>query len=219
MSKMFEGDSDYEKIKVELKPFITSITKSKTTPEFVRFKQISHEWNKRFQKAVTTAGSVESVQKLMHPLFQELQARPENRRLLAVLNLYRYLGLVESLGVALLDLIVWLLVANGRDLHVERVHDVPRIVHVAKFKDLDSRNVTLGMKLGFLERNELKKTSKFIDRNLRNDIAHLDFSIDNVGKISTGHSNDVNIYERIDTFIRNFMKINLILTEDLLGKI
>lgn len=221
MSELFGGDPDYPKIKAELKPFIVGITKGKrkATPEYVRFKAISSEWNKKMNKAVRTAATVESVQGLIAPLFHQLQAEPEKRKLLAVLNLYRYLGLVESLGAAFLDMLVWLLVANGCDFHVQRIYKVPSIVHAATFKDLEEPNISLGVKLAFLERHGLKKTSKFIDRSLRNDIAHLDFSIDNNGKISTKHSDNVNIFEKITTFLIKFTMINKILQEDLLGKL
>lgn len=216
---MFEGDPDYEIIKAELDPFITRITKTKgkATPEYLRFKENVLEWNKRFDKALRTSGTVESIQKLQIPLMRQLKTTPENRRLLAVINLFRYLGLVESMGVSLLDMLVLLLVANGRDFHVERVHDLPRIVHAANFDDLD--HVTLSAKIAFLERNGLEKTSGFIDRKLRNDIAHLDFNIDNEGKISTKNYGHVNINDRINRFTRSFIMITLILSKAGLNKI
>lgn len=95
---MFEGYPDYEKIKAELDPMIARLAKAegRTTPEYQRFKKKAHEWNEKFDKAARTAGTVESIQKLQIPLLQRKSS--ENRRLLAVINLYRYLGLVESLG-------------------------------------------------------------------------------------------------------------------------
>lgn len=222
MSKMFEGQRDYQKIKAEPEPYITKITKvtGKATPEYRRFKENIEEWNKKFRRAVELAGTVDSIQQLQIPLYQQLKTTPEKRRLLSVIGLYRYLGLVESLGTTTLDLLVILLIANRRNLHVERFHDIPRIVHASSFDDLD--DVSLAVKLAFLERNDLKETSKFIDTKLRNAIAHLTFRVDGKGEISIprkGTWKRVNIYEEINNFNRKFMMITLILSEAELTKI
>lgn len=181
---MFEDDPDYEKIKAELEPFITKITKvtGKRSDEYLRFKKNYSEWNKRFTRAIEMAGIVHSVARVEHQLRQDLEAKPGNRRPLSVLLLYRYLGSVESFGTTILDLLVILLIANRRHFHVDRVHEVPHIVHATDFKDL--RHTTLQSKLEFLKRNGLKKASTFIDRELRNAIAHLSFKMDSKGKIS-----------------------------------
>lgn len=110
-----------------------------------------------------------------------------------------------------MDLIVLLLIANGYDFHVERLHKFPRIVHAEGFDDL--AHATLRAKLDFLERNGMKRTASLIDRQLRNDIAHLDFEIDEEGKIKTRHCKDLNIYEKIRMFTKKPMVIMLILTE------
>ena len=222
MPEMFEGDPDYKKIKAELEPFITRITKikGKATPEYQRFKKNVLEWNERFAKAIRLSGMVNSIQRLQIPLWQELKTSPENRTLLTVIGLFRYLGLVESVGVTVLDMLVVVLAANRRDLHVERVHDVPRIVHAVDFGDF--RHASLHSKLEFLKRNGLEETSKFIDRELRNAIAHLNFKMDSKGKVSirrNGKWKNVKIAERINTFLRKFMMITLILSESGLDKI
>lgn len=116
-----------------------------------------------------------------------------------------------------MDMLVVLLVTNERDFHVERIHGLPQIVHAANFDDLE--HVPLAAKMAFLERNGLKETSKFIDRLLRNDIAHLDFNIDEEGKISTKNYGNVNIFERINTFTKKLMIITLILSQEGLDKI
>ena len=219
ITRLLEGDPDYEEMKAELEPFITNITKikGKYTPEYLRFKENLFEWNERFYKAARTAGTVESIQTLLIPLMNQLQSKPENRRLFAVVNLFRYLGRVESMGVQLLDMLVLLLIANGREFHVEQIHDLPRIVHAKNFDDL--KDASIRAKIAFLKRNGLKKTAGFIDTDLRNDIAHLDFSVDKKGKISTKHYKNLNINERINTFARKFAMIHLILSKEGFEKI
>lgn len=221
---MFEDDPDYEKIKTEIEPFITKIAyvTGKLTREYLRFKENYKEWNKRFQKAIEMAGIIQSVERVEHQLRQDLRTKPGNRRPLSVLLLYRYLGSVESFGTTILDLLIILLIANGCHFHVERVHAVPRIVHAVDFKDL--RNTNLASKIEFLKRNGLKKTSTFIDRELRNAIAHLTYKMDSKGEISIYRARDgkwknVNIYERINTFTNKFSMILIILGQEGLNKI
>lgn len=215
----FTGDRDYKNIKGELVPFVTRITKTtgKMSPEYQRFKSNVSEWKERFGKAVELSGKVESIQQLLIPLMQELETKPENRRLLAVVNLFRYLGLVESVGASMVDLLVLLAVANGFEFHVERVHDLPRIVHATTFEDIDQ--VPLAAKVAFLERSGLKHSSKLINRLLRNDIAHLNFDIDQKGSVSTRNCGNVDVNEKIGIFNRYFMMITLILSEEGLNRV
>jgi hypothetical protein len=90
--------------------------------------------------------------------------------------LFAYLGFVESLGNTLIDMIAMLIIANGIDLHMECYDRTPRIRHVKSMVDL--RKVPLSTKLNFLRDNGIKEIHSIIDNKLRNDIAHLNFKID-----------------------------------------
>lgn len=88
------------------------------------------------------------------------------------------------------------------------------MVHAEDLEDLNPLNVSLGAKLNFLSRNRIR-TSEFIDRKLRNDIAHLRFRVDDEGKIFVkrrGKLKEVNIYEKINKLKGYFMTINYILS-------
>lgn len=93
--------------------------------------------------------------------------------------LFLYLGMIESLGNSIVNILVMLLVANGRDFHIEcRGYRMPRIRHVVSIKeDLEKERVFLGTKLSFLQENGLKVLTSIIDSELRNAIAHLNFTI------------------------------------------
>lgn len=212
---MFEGDPDYEKIKSELDPLITKLyTMGKGDPKYVQFKGNLEEWYKRFSDTIETTGTVESIQQFQIRIYKQLKEDPSKRRLLTVLGLFRYLGLVESIGALHIDLLILLLVANGKHFHVEREHDVPRIVHATYLKDL--RRAHLGSKIEFLKRNNLAKTSQMVDVDLRNSIAHLDLKIDAKGKVSAKsrgkRKREIDIFQRLNEFSRKFMMISLILT-------
>jgi hypothetical protein len=94
-----------------------------------------------------------------------------------ILDLFLYLGLVESLGNCYVDLLVMLLITNGRDFHIESRYSTPRIKHVISIDDLEKEKVPLTMKLNFLKDNGLENFADVVDSKLRNDITHLNFEI------------------------------------------
>ena len=211
----FKKDPDFEKIKAELDPLaIGFFSLAKRDRRYIQFESSLDDWNKRFVKTLQTIGTVESIQKLMIPLIKK-EITEGDRRLLAVIGLFRYLGLVESLGAQLVDLLILLLVANGYEFHVEREHKAPRIIHATSLEDL--RNAFLGPKVRFLERCKLKKTAKIIDVDLRNSIAHLDFEINEKGLISAKsqgeRKKEINIFQKINEFIRKWTMIFLMFNE------
>lgn len=110
---ILEKDTDFTDIKSELDPLIYEIFKlARTNPKYVQFKKCLDDWNKRFATVLPIAGTVDSLQRLtVQPIFKEEEK--ENRRLKTVIGLFRYLGLVESLGTQIVDLSLLLLVANG----------------------------------------------------------------------------------------------------------
>lgn len=91
--------------------------------------------------------------------------------------LFAYLGLIESLGNCIIDRVVMLLVANGRDFHIECRYTTPRIKHVTSIKDLEEERVPLTTKLHFLKDNGVTELALVVDSELRNAIAHLRFNI------------------------------------------
>jgi len=91
--------------------------------------------------------------------------------------MFSYLGLVESLGTALADILIMLLVANGIDFHIDRSWKSPQIKHALTMKDLEDKNITLGMKLSFLRQNGISTLSSIIDTETRNQIAHMKFQV------------------------------------------
>lgn len=89
--------------------------------------------------------------------------------------LFMYLGLIESVGNTLVDIIIMLIVANGIDFHIECRNR--RIKHTTSIKDLEKERVPLSYKMEFLEDNGIKTLTSIIDSHIRNQIAHLSFTI------------------------------------------
>lgn len=106
----------------------------------------------------------------------------------ATVKLFAYLGLIEGLGTTLMDMALWLLIANRNEMHINRGGG---IMHVMTLKQL--ARLKLSYKIEFLKAHKLSFFAGPIDSNLRNDIAHLKFTIDHLGiiKDSNGHVRDI----------------------------
>lgn len=113
----------------------------------------------------------------------------------AYAKLFAFLGLIEGLGVTLIDITSLLLIANGKDMHFRKGGGM---MHVSRYEDLHKLN--LSYKLEFLEAHELGFVSKIVNRNLRNSIAHLSFAITEAGTIRDSGNNEININAEIETF-------------------
>jgi hypothetical protein len=151
------------------------------------------------------AGAWEEAQKTSDALkdmksvsaFHDLSPVPQ-----AYAKLFAYLGLVEGLGVTLIDITSLLLIANGKDMHFRKGGG---ILHVSRFKDLHKLNLLY--KLEFLEAHRLGFISKIVNRNLRNNIAHLSFTVTEAGKIKDKNEQEINIDVEIEAFRNRVVKI------------
>ena len=114
---------------------------------------------------------------------------------LAYAKLFAYLGLIEGLGMTLIDITSLLLIANGKDMHFRKGGGM---MHVSRFNDLHKLNLLY--KLEFLDTHKLGFVSKIVNRNLRNDIAHLGFMISEDGKIKGRNEREINIDAEIEAF-------------------
>jgi len=115
-----------------------------------------------------------------------------------------YLGLVESLGTTFIDMALMLLIANGKEMHTRG----PYIKHVTSLKEL--RKLDLAYKLYFLKSHGLPLFQKIVNRELRNDIAHLKFKIDDEGAIRDSKGSLVDIDNVIQTFWKTILDIQSI---------
>jgi hypothetical protein len=104
--------------------------------------------------------------------------------------------LVESLGVTLADMVLILLIANEKEVHIRR----PFTRHATRADELE--RLELVYKLDFIKSEGIGLFSKFINRGLRNDIAHLNFKIqeDGVIKRKNGQKTPIDIDKAISTF-------------------
>lgn len=107
--------------------------------------------------------------------------KPSYPKVIAFIAAVTYLAFAEIFVDMFIDQLILLLIAGGQDLHLEPDYEHRYTRHVTSLEDLDSPALSLSIKLDFLEVNGVPFLSKWIDRPLRNKIAHLDFEIDDNG--------------------------------------
>lgn len=154
----------------ELTPFLDGIRRSGAqSRNFKLFKEAYKHFEKKRESKMKILG-------VLFPTYPSPEISLDNIKDV-VYTLFIYLGLIESLGNNTVDILVMLLVANGRDFHIESRHTLPRIKHAVSMEDLEKERVPLTTKLSFLEVNGIEKLTKIVDSDLRNAIAHLRFEI------------------------------------------
>jgi hypothetical protein len=101
-----------------------------------------------------------------------------------------------------------LLIATGKEVHTKGAFTK----HVTSFRELT--NIDLGYKLELLDDEELDLFKIFINRSLRNSIAHLNFRIQENGEIrEIKGNNPINVDEEISKFWAGVDTMKLILED------
>ena len=93
----------------------------------------------------------------------------------AMSKMLAFMGLVESLGVTMADMLLILLIANGKAVHTRGQY----IKHISVFSEL--KQISWNYKLKFLNDENLHIISKILNLKLRDTVAHLKFSVDDDG--------------------------------------
>jgi hypothetical protein len=152
-------------------------------PNLLDFKQNCKELGYKWEDA-------QKVSKILRGL---KTARYMSREYESMSKMLAYLGLVESLGVAISDISLILLIANGKEVHTRG----PMTKHVTKARQLDE--IDLAYKIDFLK-DEGLDFGKFIDRDVRNHVAHLRFTIQEDGRIVRRDGSPIDINAAITKF-------------------
>jgi hypothetical protein len=163
MNNHTKEDERIVRMKAEILPFIQGVLDGKATLRELDYLIFQLKWGAMYQMFTVIMGWPEN-----------LTATAKHKGIAA--ELFTYLGLVETLGHTIIDIVVMLVIANGRDFHIECEYGTPRVRHVEEISDL--RKVPLTTKLNFLRDNGIKTLPSMIDSKLRNDIAHLNLTFD-----------------------------------------
>jgi len=138
------------------------------------------------------------------------------RRVLVCLGAFSYMAFVEAMATPYIDLSILLLSTEGDFFHVgpDRKHNYVR--HAMSLSDLDSPSVSMANKLDYLESCGLPFFSKWVDRDLRNTIAHMNFDIDDNGdflKTTKGRQAKeskvpIDLQERLQSFNNYYIAVS-----------
>jgi len=142
------------------------------------------EFNEKWQEAEKISRILKDLKAATYP----------TKKLESMSKMLAYLGLVESLGVTLLDMVLLLLIGYGHEVYTRGRH----AKHVTSFKELTE--IDLAFKLDFLKDNRINIAQKIVNRRLRNNIAHLKFRILENGDIRARNNRMIHIDDAISRF-------------------
>jgi len=200
------ADSKFYKMQSGFSFLVDGIkTCDKTSPKYLQYKKDAAYLYKRIQRAQKF---VESIAEM------KMETRRANQR--SLIKMLGYLGLVESMGAAMVDFAIVILLVNDYCFHIESMIGVPRIRHAISIEDFAEEQVSLGTRLAFLRQNKLDFLAKMIDKKLRNCVAHLDFKIEEDGRIYWKKRNryaELDIDQKIAEFRETIASFELFLTE------
>jgi hypothetical protein len=124
-------------------------------------------------------------------------------------KMFSYMGLVESLGITMMNMALLFLIANGKEIHSKTSPSM----HVETYDDLE-RLWDVEYKLKFLDSAGISIFSQMIIiRNVRNMVAHLNFSIDTNGEIRDSGRNKINIDRILTEFFKGIAILELVLED------
>jgi hypothetical protein len=186
------------------------------SPSFNMFARHGEQFEKKFRQSTNIIETfTETLQSI--PTCEKIEELPKYRKAINVVNAFGYLAEVETTASIYVDLAVLILIAKGQDLHLgpDRKHMYTR--HAMSLEDLESPTLPLSVKLDFLDLNGLFFFSKWIDRDLRNKIAHLDFDFDENGNLllTNGERKEVKLEEKIASFMEYYNVMATVFAEEL----
>jgi hypothetical protein len=190
--KRKEIHPEYNGTKEILNRFFDNITKVETKRGFLPtryeiFKQNRSELYERWVEANRVSEILKDIK--AKEILESLP--PESASMNKMLV---YLGLVESLGNALANMVLMLLIANGQEIHTRS----PPIRHVKCLDELEDLDMSNKMK--HLDSEGLVVFKDILNQSIRNIVAHLKFTIDKQGVIRDKGNSLIKIDDDISRF-------------------
>jgi hypothetical protein len=181
-----------------------------TSEQYKAFLQDSEHFSRLLIKTGVTSSTVQSALVILSTGAKMIQntgnvSMEEISKARRLLEALAYLSFIELAATPYIDLAILMLISKGRALHLAPDEKHPYVRHASGMKDLYSPTLSLYTKLDFLDSNQLTFFSKWVDRPLRNKIAHLDFQIDAAGdfliKNINGKMKKINLEAKLASFV------------------
>lgn len=189
-------DEEYENIKQSLAPLMECLKNKKIMNTF----QESIRLNKKRLYISLEALSI------VNRTYSELN--PKQYSLLILMN---YLSFSEGFYSELIQLISFLLLENHHD-----IYDPQKMEFAKRYNDLDK--IPFFVKLKFIKKHDLKSVLTYFDRDLRNCIAHMNYSIDDKGIIIYKKTKltKQQIWDKFKSLLEMSIKIFMALSDQLI---
>jgi hypothetical protein len=183
--KLWNGGLNLTKtICTDLKFQIETAVKEQIDPLFDE-KPVMEKWFRLMNSENSAKRIIKKLSGQPSELIKVLGSDPKakgSKEKSTLLKAFSYLLSVEVDGNLLVDIFILMMVAKGNDFHIEADYNHKFIRHATSLADFESMSVSLAAKLDFLKACGLPCFEKYIDRKLRNKIAHTDFVISKEGK-------------------------------------
>lgn len=161
----------YDNVKKQLEPIFSKFYK--TSPSYQTYIESVNQLVKRLDRIDVIQDGLNEWQQLVHKSFP--------LKVIGLMDAFTYLMQVEMYGNHFVNLTLLLMVGKGDFLHLNPDFEHKYVRHATSLKDIESPSLPLSTKLDFLKANGINFFDKWINRKLRNKIAHGDFFIDEEG--------------------------------------
>jgi len=189
-------------VESQLQPLFSNFYAS--SEQYVLYKKYEDYYEYKFRKADDFFGVTYELNNfyLLEGLSKSKVDPIDQKRHLNFNYAFNYLMLVETIGTLYINQVILLLIGSGHTFHLEPDINHRYIRHAKSLEDIESPVISLASKLDFLAEHGLSFFSKWIDRQLRNRIAHLDFDIDEKGDffIIKNKKKKINLLKKIKEF-------------------
>ena len=191
--------------------------KQQLAPIFNKFYKTSTSYKKYLESSAQLNSRLlrnQSIGKDMTELQEIVYSKDIPSKYHGVMTAFAYLLRVEVLATFFVDLTLLLLIDEHACLHLDPDNTHKFVRHASSLEDIESPSLPLSRKLDFLETHQITFFKEYIDRNLRNKIAHGNFSVDANGDFYTisskGNKKKIDLKQKINkltNFINALSKI------------
>ena len=195
---------EYDKTKKKLASLFDNITIVESKIGFLEtryeiFKRNRPEMFKRWTDATMISETLKDM-KTPAEVFERLPPPKSD----SMNKMLVFLGLTESLGNTIADMVLMLLIVNGQEIHTRGMP----FRHIKRFEDLT--DLDMSSKTKILDDEELYIFKDILNTNIRNIVAHLKFRIDEKGVIRDNGNSPIEIDEAISNFWKGVYAIQMI---------
>ncbi len=183
----------YDQIKEQFAPIFNKFYK--TSSSYKKYLESYTQLNSRLLR-------IQSIGEDMNELQEIVSSKDIPSKYHGIMTAFAYLLRVEVLATFFIDLTLLLLIDEHTCLHLDPDDTHKFVRHASSLEDIESPDLPLSRKLAFLETHKITFFKRYIDKTLRNRIAHGNFFVDVNGDFYTinpkGNKNKEDLIQKIN---------------------